>query len=248
MKKFGLIGYPLTHSFSKKYFSDKFTREGTSDCQYDLYEIDSIKALPEIIASQEELIGINVTIPYKEQVIPYLDKLDPACKAIGAVNCIKLTSNGLVGYNTDYYGFKTSLTNWLGEERPQALILGTGGASKAVCQALKDLEIPFLKISRNPDPSAKDTISYDEIKKSPDYLAKYPLIINSTPLGTFPNVSAMPDLPIAELNKGNWYYDLVYNPTETAMMTAAANMGAKTKNGIEMLHLQAEAAWDIWNK
>jgi len=248
MRKFGLIGYPLIHSFSKKYFSDKFIREGKPDCQYDLYEIANINALPEIIASQKELIGLNVTIPYKEQVIPYLDNLDPACKAIGAVNCIKLTPNGLVGYNTDYYGFKTSLTNWLGAERPHALILGTGGASKAVCQALNDLEIPFLKVSRNPDPLAKNTISYDKIKASPDFLSDYPLVINTTPLGTFPNISAMPDLPITHLNKGNWYYDLVYNPTETAMMTAAAKMGTKTKNGIEMLQLQAEAAWEIWNK
>ncbi|WP_339925778.1 shikimate dehydrogenase [uncultured Cyclobacterium sp.] len=248
MRKFGLIGYPLTHSFSKKYFSDKFTREGKNDCLYDLYEIANITDLPSIIDAQKELIGINVTIPYKEQVIPYLDNLDPACAAIGAVNCIKLTPQGLVGYNTDYYGFKTSLSNWLGAEKPKALILGTGGASKAVCQALDDLNIPFLKVSRNPDPSSKNTISYEAVKASPDYLSEYPLIINTTPLGTFPNVSAMPDLPVSKLNKNNWYYDLVYNPTETAMMTAAEKMGAKTKNGIEMLHLQAEAAWEIWNR
>ncbi|WP_339901931.1 shikimate dehydrogenase [uncultured Cyclobacterium sp.] len=248
MKKYGLIGYPLTHSFSKKYFSDKFDREGTTDCRYDLYEIPSIQDLPEIISSQEGLIGLNVTIPYKEQVIPFLDNLEPACKAIGAVNCIKLTEKGLIGYNTDYYGFKTSLTNWLGQEKLQALVLGTGGASKAVCQALKDLEIPYLKVSRNPDASTKNTISYKDIMASPDLLQEYPLIINSTPLGTYPNTSAMPDLPVDQLTANNWYYDLVYNPTETAMMKAAAKMGAKTKNGIEMLHLQAEAAWDIWNK
>ncbi|GAB3003036.1 shikimate dehydrogenase [Cyclobacterium sediminis] len=247
MKKYGLIGYPLTHSFSKKYFSDKFDREGTTDCRYDLYEIPSIQDLPEIISSQEGLIGLNVTIPYKEQVIPFLDNLEPACKAIGAVNCIKLTEKGLIGYNTDYYGFKTSLTNWLGQEKLQALVLGTGGASKAVCQALKDLEIPYLKVSRKPDASTKNTISYKDIMASPDLLQEYPLIINSTPLGTYPNTSAMPDLPVDQLTANNWYYDLVYNPTETAMMKAAAKMGAKTKNGIEMLHLQAEAAWDIWN-
>lgn len=248
MKKFGLIGYPLTHSFSKKYFSDKFSREGKTDCRYDLYEIADINLLPEIISSQEGLIGLNVTIPYKEQVIPLLDNLDPACKAIGAVNCIKLTDNGLIGYNTDYYGFKTSLSNWIGEEKPPALVLGTGGASKAVCQALKDLEIPYLKVSRNPANSTKNTTGYLEIIASPGLLEEYPLIINTTPLGTFPNTSFMPDLPVDHLTANNWYYDLVYNPTETAMMNAAAKMGAKIKNGIEMLHLQAEAAWDIWNK
>ena len=248
MKKFGLIGYPLTHSFSKKYFSDKFSREGISDCQYDLYEIPGISSLAEIVDSQKELIGLNVTIPYKEQVIPFLDKLDPACKAIGAVNCIKLTATGLTGYNTDYFGFKTSLVNWLGEERPKALILGTGGASKAVGQALKDLEIPFLKVSRKEDPSIQNTISYKSIQDAPAYLKDYPLIINTTPLGTYPNIEEMPELPLAHFNKSNWYYDLVYNPTETAMMTATAKMGAKTKNGLEMLHLQAEAAWDIWNQ
>ena len=248
MKKYGLIGYPLTHSFSKKYFSDKFNREGKKDCRYDLYEIPTIQDLPEIISSQDGLIGLNVTIPYKEQVIPFLDNLDPACKAIGAVNCIKLTKKGLIGYNTDYYGFKTSLTNWIGKEKPQALVLGTGGASKAVCQALKDLEISYLKVSRKPDASTKKVTSYEEILASPSLLQEYPLIINSPPLGTFPNTSAMPDLPVEHLTANNWYYDLVYNPTETAMMKAAAKMGAKTKNGIEMLHLQAEAAWDIWNK
>ena len=138
--------------------------------------------------------------------------------------------------------------NWIGKEKPQALVLGTGGASKAVCQALKDLEISYLKVSRKPDASTKKVTSYEEILASPSLLQEYPLIINSTPLGTFPNTSAMPDLPVEHLTANNWYYDLVYNPTETAMMKAAAKMGAKTKNGIEMLHLQAEAAWDIWNK
>lgn len=248
MKKYGLIGFPLTHSFSKKYFSEKFEKEGISDCQYDLYEIPGINALSKIIDTQKELIGLNVTIPYKEQVIPFLDQLDPACAAIGAVNCIKLTENGLIGYNTDYFGFKTSLVNWLGNERPKALILGTGGASKAVGQALKDLEIPFLKVSRKADPSTENTISYNAIKNAPAYLKDYPLIINSTPLGTYPNIAGTPDLPLAHFNEGSWYYDLVYNPTETAMMKATAKMGAKTKNGIEMLHLQAEAAWEIWNQ
>jgi shikimate dehydrogenase len=248
MKKYGLIGYPLTHSFSKKYFSDKFEREGISDCQYDLYEIPDISYLAEIVEKEKELIGLNVTIPYKEQVIPFMDQLDPACAAIGAVNCIKITENGLIGYNTDYFGFKTSLVSWLGKERPKALILGTGGASKAVGQALNDLEIPFLKVSRKEHPLAENTISYKGIKNAPAYLKDYPLIINTTPLGTYPNIGGMPELAPAYFNENNWYYDLVYNPTETAMMTATAKKGAKTKNGLEMLHLQAEAAWEIWNQ
>jgi len=249
MKKYGLIGYPLTHSFSKKYFTEKFEREGKTSCQYDLYEIPDIQSFPAILAKEPSLIGLNVTIPYKEQVIPFLDRLNPACKAIGAVNCIKITPTELIGFNTDYFGFKTSLINWLGKERPAALILGTGGASKAVAQALKDLNMRFVKVSRQAkaDP-ASTTITYQKLGEKPELMHDFPLIINTSPLGTFPKTEAMPEIPLEHINQTHWVYDLVYNPTTTTFMREAAFRGAKTKNGLEMLHLQAEAAWEIWNE
>lgn len=248
MKKYGLIGFPLTHSFSKSYFAEKFRREGIVDCQYELYELPEIQALPAVLVNEPELVGLNVTIPYKQQVIPYLDRLDPACREIGAVNCIKITPLELIGFNTDYFGFKTSLSNWLGTERPGALILGTGGASRAVAQALKDLNISFLRISRTPNPDSGTTRSYDQLTASPQLLQEYPLIINTTPLGTYPNTADLPPIPLSGLGPEQWYYDLVYNPEETSLMREAARRGAKTKNGMEMLHLQAEAAWEIWNE
>lgn len=248
MKKFGLIGFPLTHSFSKKYFTEKFEREGKTGCQYELYEIPNIQAFPGILVKEPTLIGLNVTIPYKEQVIPFLDRLSPACKAIGAVNCIKITAKELVGFNTDYFGFKTSLENWLGEERPAALILGTGGASKAVAEALKDLNIRFMKVSRHPQEGSKNILSYKMLRDTPELMQQFPLIINTTPLGTYPKTEEMADLPLETINQNHWVYDLVYNPTTTVFMQKAAGRGAKTKNGLEMLHLQAEAAWEIWNK
>ncbi|WP_162416756.1 shikimate dehydrogenase family protein [Cyclobacterium roseum] len=245
MKKYGLIGFPLTHSFSKKYFSEKFQKEGLKGCQYELYELPTIQAFPALLAKVPDLIGLNVTIPYKQQVIAFLDRLEPACRAIGAVNCIKVSPDELVGFNTDYIGFRTSLENWLGKERPAALVLGTGGASNAVAQALNDLNIAFLKVSRASHPDSKSILSYKELAAG--ILADHPLIINTTPLGTYPNTSERPPIPLKQLGKNHWVYDLVYNPAETSLMKEAAGRGAKTKNGMEMLHLQAEAAWEIWN-
>lgn len=245
MKKYGLIGFPLTHSFSKKYFSDKFLREGLEACQYELYEMPHIQAFPALLAKEPEIIGLNVTIPYKQQVIAYLDRLEPACQEIGAVNCIKVSPEELVGFNTDYVGFRTSLENWLGKERPAALVLGTGGASNAVAQALNDLDISFLKVSRTAHPDSKSTLSYKELP--PSIMADYRLIINTTPLGTYPNTSERPPVPLKHIGSTHWFYDLVYNPEETSLMNEASLRGAKTKNGMEMLHLQAEAAWEIWN-
>ncbi|WP_162342348.1 shikimate dehydrogenase family protein [Cyclobacterium salsum] len=245
MKKYGLIGLPLTHSFSKKYFSEKFRKEGLKGCQYELYEIPNIQAFPALLAKVPDLIGLNVTIPYKQQVIAYLDRLEPACRAIGAVNCIKVSPDELVGFNTDYIGFRTSLENWLGKKRPAALVLGTGGASNAVAQALNDLNIAFLKVSRTSHPDSKSIISYKELATG--LLADHPLIINTTPLGTYPNTSERPPIPLEQVGKNHLVYDLVYNPEETSLMKEATGRGAKTKNGMEMLHLQAEAAWEIWN-
>ncbi|MCC5935671.1 MAG: shikimate dehydrogenase [Lunatimonas sp.] len=249
MKKFGLIGFPLSHSFSKKYFTDKFEKEGLHDCLYNLYEIPDISDLNQVLVSNPELVGLNVTIPYKLQVIPFMDELDPACEAIGAVNTIKISKGKLFGYNTDYYGFKSSLETWLGDARPRALVLGTGGASKAVVQALIDLNIAYLRVSRTKvnqeDPLL---ITYEDLHSNSALLQAYTLIINTTPLGTYPNTERTPDIPIAQIDSRHLVYDLVYNPENTAIMIAMAEKGAKVKNGLEMLHLQAEASWDIWNR
>jgi shikimate dehydrogenase len=244
MRKFGLIGFPLGHSFSKKYFTEKFEKEGIHDCVFELYEIPDVSQLKIILVENPDLEGICVTIPYKEQVLELMDELDPVCAEIGAVNCIQILPGKLVGYNTDYIGFKSSLENWLGDQRPKALVLGNGGASKAIIQALNALGITYLSVSRI---EKYDRITYEELHQDPNYLAAHQLIINTTPLGTYPNVEGMPDIPAEFLTAEHWVYDLVYNPEETRLMSACLAKGGKAKNGYEMLILQAEAAWQIWN-
>jgi shikimate dehydrogenase len=244
MRKFGLIGYPLGHSFSKKYFTAKFEREGIEGCQFDLYEIPQIEDFSELVTHHPELEGMAVTIPYKEQVIPFLDQLDPACEVIGAVNCIQIRNGHKKGFNTDYIGFKHSLQAWLGSQIPKALVLGTGGASKAVKQALKDLGVSFLSVSRT---QAENQITYQDLVEDPAILRDYPLLINTTPLGTYPKVEGIPDIPLDQLDSKNYVYDLVYNPPVTRLMQECIARGGKAKNGQDMLELQAEAAWKIWN-
>jgi shikimate dehydrogenase len=245
VRKFGLIGYPLGHSFSKKYFSEKFVREGIQGCQFELYPIESISEFPQLLDSESSLEGLSVTIPYKEQVIPYLDALDPACAQIGAVNCIRIRDGIKTGFNTDYLGFKHSLQSWLGTEIPNALVLGTGGASKAVQQALRDLEIPYRIVSRT---QREGQLTYADLKEQPDWLASHPLIINTSPLGTYPQVEDMPDIPLEQLHATHRVYDLVYNPPITRLMQECISRGGTAKNGQDMLELQAEAAWSIWNR
>lgn len=247
MRKFGLIGFPLTHSFSQKYFNGKFSRENINDATFDLFEIDSISKFPELIRDHSNLCGLSVTIPYKEKVISYMDELDPACKAIGAVNCIKIQNGKLTGYNTDYIGFYESLKIWIGNDRPKALILGTGGASKAVAQALKNLGILYKFVSRE-SRTEQNIISYDRLSSNPEILMDHTLVINTTPLGTFPKVDAMPNIPLNSITAKHKVYDLVYNPEKTFLMRSFEARGALSKNGLEMLHLQAEAAWKIWNQ
>lgn len=244
MRKFGLIGFPLGHSFSKKYFTEKFAREGRSDCQFELYEFPQVTDFSDLILQEKALEGLSVTIPYKEQIIPYLDALDPACKRIGAVNCIRIRDGKKVGFNTDYLGFKQSLQAWLGDAIPSALVLGTGGASKAVQQALRDLGISYRIVSRS---KQERQLTYQDLYENKAWLESHPLVINTTPLGTFPKIGGIPELPLEQLNESHLVYDLVYNPPITRLMQECMDRGGKAKNGQDMLELQAEAAWSIWN-
>jgi shikimate dehydrogenase len=244
MRKFGLIGFPLGHSFSKKYFTEKFSREGIQGCQFELYPIPRIQEFTQLFASEPALEGLSVTIPYKEQVIPYLDGLDPACAQIGAVNCIRIRDGKKIGFNTDYLGFKQSLQSWLGSKIPNALVLGTGGASKAVQQALRDLGVSFRIVSRS---QQEGQLTYAELKEQPQWLASHPLIINTSPVGTYPQVEDMPNIPLEQLHSVHRVYDLVYNPPITRLMQECIARGGASKNGQDMLELQAEAAWSIWN-
>ncbi|MCA0364120.1 MAG: shikimate dehydrogenase [Bacteroidetes bacterium] len=244
MRKFGLLGFPLSHSFSKRYFTEKFREMGIqADNQYDLYEIEDINSLSEVLKNNPDILGLNVTIPHKLNIIPLLDKIDPAAQKIGAVNVIKVAKDGkLIGYNSDYFGIKRSLEEFLGEKRSlNALILGNGGATKAVAMALEDMKIPFKIVSRQ---KTETTINYREAN---ELLPDYKLIINCTPLGTYPNVEAFPDLDYENLTKEHFCHDLVYNPSETRFMLKAKNYGAQVKNGYDMLVYQAEKSWEIWN-
>ena len=250
MKHYGLIGYPLTHSFSKRYFTEKF-ETGKIDAVYSNYEIDSITRFPEVIASNPELIGLNVTIPYKEQVIPFLNEITPEAQRIGAVNTIKIEREPgnmyfyhLTGYNTDYVGFKKSIEPLI---RPglhkKALILGTGGASKAVRQVFEEMNIPWKYVSRT---GSDERFTYNEIDEA--VLLEHKIVVNCSPIGTFPKDEECPDIPYRFLTHEHLLYDLIYNPSETLFLKKGKTQGATIKNGAEMLELQALAAWEIWSK
>jgi shikimate dehydrogenase len=242
-KQLGLIGRPLSHSFSKSFFTDKFRSLGLTNYHYELYELETIEEFLPLVKHTPDLIGINVTIPYKKEVMGFLDEISAEAKAIGAVNVIKIDGNKLYGFNTDYYGFKTSLLNWLPNNwHGKALILGTGGASLAVIAALTKSEIPYHVVSRN---SGTDLLTYDQVKAL-DLLATHRLVLNTTPLGMQPQVNTAPDLDYHKIGSKHYLFDLVYNPASTTFMRNGAAMGAKVKNGLEMLELQAEKAWDIW--
>ncbi len=243
MKKYGLIGYPLSHSFSKKYFSEKFLRESITEVSYELYPIADISELPGLLAEYPALVGLNVTIPYKEKVIPYLSDLSPVVEAIGACNCIKISEGKLVGYNTDVIGFEKSLKKKLKPHHTKALILGTGGSSKAVQYVLNKLGISFIKISRS---NTAETITYEEIDEA--LLSSHALIVNTSPLGMFPNIEDCPAIPYQFLNASHYLFDLVYNPTKTKFLALGEKMGAVIENGSDMLVDQAEASWEIWNE
>ena len=253
MKQYGLIGYPLSHSFSKKYFTEKFEKEHIQNCEYNLFPIENIDLLPNLIANNPSLVGLNVTIPYKESVIPFLDELDETAKAVGAVNCIKIQPHPtspkgrrLVGYNTDVYGFRQSIKPFLEIQHERALILGTGGASKAVAYVLKNIGIDCYFVSRNKSQKSSDKmLSYEELNEN--VIHAFKLIINTSPVGTFPNINDAPVLPYEYLSTKHHLFDLIYNPSETSFLKKGKSRGATTQNGYEMLVLQAEASWDIWN-
>ena len=244
---YGLIGKTLTHSFSQRFFREKFQKEAIINSDYLLFELDKISEFPSLLKEQTHLKGLNVTIPYKQEVIPYLSQLDTKAKEIGAVNTIKvMDDNALMGFNTDYFGFKSSIEKWIPAPYTNfsALILGTGGASKAVYAALKDLNISVAFVSRN---SSGATLSYEDLKSQSGLMNKFKLIINTTPLGTSPKTDEAPDIPYEGISEDYFLYDLVYNPSETLFMKKGKASGAQVKNGLEMLQLQAEKAWEIWN-
>ena len=248
MDKYGLIGYPLKHSFSITYFNEKFKSENI-DAEYVNFEIPSINDFMEVIEENPNLCGLNVTIPYKEQVIPYLDELDPDTAKIGAVNVIKIIrrtkgKTKLVGYNSDIIGFTQSIQPLLQPRHKKALILGTGGAAKAVYHGLLNLGIESKYVSRTH--KKEDSITYEEL--TPEIMASHLVIVNCTPLGMYPKVDTCPDIPYACLTPEHLLYDLLYNPNTTLFMKKGEAQGATTKNGLEMLLLQAFAAWGIWHK
>lgn len=246
MDKYGLIGYPLGHSFSKNYFNEKFENENI-DAEYINFEIPTIDALPEVLATNPELRGLNVTIPYKEKVISFLDAVSPEARAIGAINVIKVEHKGnetiLKGYNSDVIGFTKSIAPLLKRHNKKALILGTGGASKAIDYGLKSLGLETVKVSRYERPG---TIQYSKI--TPEIIKEYNVIVNCTPCGMYPNIEECPDLPYEAMTEKNILYDLIYNPDQTKFMKLGAKQGATVKNGLEMLLLQAFASWEFWNR
>lgn len=243
MSKFGLIGKNIDYSFSRGYFSEKFKNENLEHT-YQNFDIDTINSFSKIIENTPNLKGLNVTIPYKETIIPFLDKLEKKATKIGAINTIKLTKKGkLIGYNTDYYGFKKSIEPYIKSYHKKALILGTGGASKAIAFALKKLKIPFDYVSR----SESDLVKYTYSSLTKNIISEYQIIINCTPVGTYPNLNVCPQIPYEAINSNYLLYDLIYNPEETKFLTLGKLKGAKICNGLRMLELQAEKAWEIWN-
>lgn len=248
MKTYGLIGHRLGYSFSRNFFTEKFAKENLSEHEYLNFELDTIDEFPGIFEQGKEICGLNCTIPYKQQIMQFLDEIDAEAAEIGAVNTVKIINqNGkriLKGFNTDIYGFENSLRPMLGEKHQKALILGTGGASKAIKYILNKLQIEFVSASIE-DQLYEKEIRYNQIDE--ELLKEYLIVIHATPIGTFPNVDICPDIPYQSITSEHVLFDLVYNPEETLFLKKGKAQGAKTKNGLEMLHLQALRAWEIWN-
>jgi shikimate dehydrogenase len=244
-KVFGLIGGTVSHSFSKAYFDEKFFREGLRDYHYELFPLNNITEIETLLKDTKGLSGLNVTIPYKEQILKYLDEIDGFAKQIGAVNVIRIKEGKLQGFNTDSDAFRETLEKWLPKEKTfKALILGTGGSSKAVVEALNRLKISYQLVSRD---ARKGIISYDDLAKDTKHITESNLIINTTPLGMSPNTEAIPPIEFEHVGADHYVYDLIYNPARTMFLQKAEMRGATIKNGLEMLHVQAEKSWKIWN-
>jgi shikimate dehydrogenase len=247
MKNFGLIGHPLSHSFSKKYFAAKFEKENITACFYDLFPIPKVQDFLQLFEEKSNLVGLNVTIPYKEEVIPFLDELDAEAAAVGAVNTIKNQNGKLIGFNTDIYGFEQSILPIINKKYKKidglkALVLGTGGASKAVVYILKKHGIEPILVSRT---LGENQLAYAEL--SSEIIDSHLIIVNTTPLGTAPNIETCPDIPYQFLTAEHFLFDLVYNPAVTTFLQKGLAQQATIKNGSDMLELQAEKAWEIWN-
>lgn len=260
MKHYGLIGFPLSHSFSKKFFTEKFANENITDAVYDLYPLEHIKDLQDLLDVHPDLCGLNVTVPHKKNVLRYLDWIEHDARNAGAVNCIRITKESpvlaafsgevgvgghdfrLEGFNTDLYGFEMSLRPLLKEQHTEALVLGDGGAAQAVKCVLQNLDIAYKVVTRKPH---GDNLLFNELK--PHHIKDHKLIINTTPLGTYPNINECPPIPYDAITDEHLLYDLVYNPPETEFLRRGAERGAVPKNGYEMLILQAEKSWEIWN-
>ena len=242
MKVYGLIGKPLSHSFSQRWFTEKFQREAIPFHRYELFPLDTVEELPALLRDTPGISGLNVTIPYKQAVMPLLDALDPLAAAVGAVNTIVLKGGRTVGHNTDVEGFRSSLEVVLQGERPRALVLGSGGASRAVAYVLRELGIHFRVVSRSPE---RGDLTWDIV--DPTIVKVCPLIVNTTPLGMHPAVEEAPPLPYEALGPRHLLYDLVYNPLETHFLEEGRRRGARTVNGMAMLEAQAEASWRLWN-
>lgn len=243
MRLFGLLGYPLTHSFSQKYFTEKFKELGISNASYENFSIPDIQELTNILDSKKGLEGFNITIPYKKSVIDFLDELSEPVKKMGACNCVKIIDGKLKGFNTDIVGFQKSLQPFLKPVHQKALIFGTGGASAAVEYVFQQLNIAYQFVSRN---TSEKAISYNDLTQ--DILETHQLIINTTPLGMYPNLDACPDIPFQFITEKHHLFDLIYNPIETRFLKLGKQQGASIQNGYEMLILQAEESWRIWNE
>ncbi len=246
MKLYGIIGYPLDHSFSEKYFTEKFLREGLKDYSYKKFPLASIDLLPALLREKSELCGFNVTIPYKKEVMKYLHSLDPVAEAIGAVNVVRIFRSPegmkLRGYNTDAPAFRVSLEKNIGSKPATALVLGTGGAAASVWYILENMGITVCKVSRS---AGKGNLTYEEL--TPSILGETDIIVNATPLGMAPDTDACPPIDYSCLDSHHFLYDLIYNPEKTEFLRRGEKQGCKTSNGLEMLHLQADYAWQIWN-
>jgi shikimate dehydrogenase len=243
MKQYGLIGKSLSHSFSARYFNTKFENEGITDCRFELFELKDIKQVKELVNNNPELMGFSVTIPYKETILPYLDEMNATVEDIGACNCVKVENGKLIGYNTDIDGFMSSFLAVLEMHHDSSIVLGNGGAAKAVIHSLEQWSLDPLVVARNP--KNEHELPWDELTE--EIINQHKIIINTTPVGMYPSVDEYPNIPYKGIDRFHLVYDLIYNPEKTLFLQKAEAQDATIKNGLEMLEQQAETAWIIWN-